>query len=355
MKRSDFFQSLTATQSVVLHKPQLFYFLARKNHLLMDIDEDWNGVIEDEDDQPEKELPVIKEKSEDPITPADMEQLNATIGELEPIRSDDLMRLVTSQGSKLKILFETLSNVLVDGLITFTPQGMMIEQISTNQCMVQVKLDAVKIESYYCKDTYKLGMNFSRLFVVMKNITKDDVVLLRLTKKSFEQSTPMMVVELISVDGTRYGFSINLMDIDDERYNMPEKVMDICITLPSLRFCRIMKCCEKQGSMLQFMTGDNVVKFGTHGDHFSSCCVTIPVNGVGESPDQLVYCTALLMHVAKASAMCNCVKILIAKDYPLMLVCEVGTLGVLRFFIPPRALEEDDLASFPANIQNLGY
>lgn len=271
-----------------------------------------------------------------------------------PIDEDnDLMRFVTDQGVKMRILFETLQSVLVDGVIVFNKSGMSIEQINTNCCFIQVKLDADKIQSYYCKETYSVGMNFQRIFACMRSVGKDDIVVLRLTKKSYESSTPAIVMEQISPDNTRYSFRIHLMDIDEQEYNMDPQEMEICVTLQSALFSRIVNCCSQQGKCMQIMSGKNYVKFGAYGDHFTSCCVKIPVEGITALDHQLVFPMQFMSSIKKASTMGNSVNVHISKDYPLLLVCQVGTLGIIRFFLPPKAIDDDD--DFPQTIDEMEF
>ncbi len=82
-----------------------------------------------------------------------------------------LMRLTTVQGTAIKILTESLKEVLTDVNIHFTPAGLKVINMDPNQIsFVSLKLDSSKFQEFYCPENQLAGVNMMSLHKLLKTI-----------------------------------------------------------------------------------------------------------------------------------------------------------------------------------------
>ena len=96
------------------------------------------------------------------------------------------MRLVTIQASAIKSTFEVLKDILNDVNIYFRPQGMYIVTLDTARTsLIDMFLSADNFEEYHCEQEEVIaGINISNTFKLLKTITNNDVLQLKLIQKN---------------------------------------------------------------------------------------------------------------------------------------------------------------------------
>ena len=83
----------------------------------------------------------------------------------------------TASASVIKVLIESLKEVLTDVNIHFCNKGIKIMSMDGSKiALVHLKLDAEQFEKYYCETPIKTGINMLSFFKLMKAITNHDVL-----------------------------------------------------------------------------------------------------------------------------------------------------------------------------------
>ena len=93
------------------------------------------------------------------------------------------MQLTTTKGHCLKGLSECLKELSKDALLRFRPEGLVIKSTSPSSvCMADVQLDAKDIPLYICKQCYETGIDMHMLFRVLKNVSGEEEVTLKILR-----------------------------------------------------------------------------------------------------------------------------------------------------------------------------
>jgi DNA polymerase III sliding clamp (beta) subunit (PCNA family) len=79
-----------------------------------------------------------------------------------------LMYLITAQGTAIKILTESLKEVLTDINIHFGPSGLKVMNMDPNSIsFVSLKLISTEFEDYYCPENQLAGVNMMSLYKLL--------------------------------------------------------------------------------------------------------------------------------------------------------------------------------------------
>eukprot|EP00455_Lapot_gusevi_P022735 TRINITY_DN2369_c0_g1_i10.p1 TRINITY_DN2369_c0_g1~~TRINITY_DN2369_c0_g1_i10.p1 ORF type:complete len:325 (+),score=34.83 TRINITY_DN2369_c0_g1_i10:466-1440(+) len=295
---------------------------------------------------------------------------------------DCIVHFCTTQSVKLRILFETLNPLLVEGNIIFSPTGM---RLSTMSSMVYcfLRLDADKIESYHCKEETVLGVNFEHMFSYLKDCNQSDVICFQVTEASLSKPVPEFNIYISNHEEQYiYEYQCKLIHIEEKIWASPPRDIDRIVTMPASSFQRILRCCIKQGDHVQIMAdgggvhgnyiyfvtkGDNVVLritcgYASSGDKQSANPADPgfePLSGstyLDQPCDKRDrYSLKYLSLITKATNMSANVRLYLASDYVLIVSYNVGTLGSIYFCLVGSDEESNiDLESVRGNIEMSG-
>ena len=149
------------------------------------------------------------------------------------------MKLVTIQASAIKSTFEVLKDILNDVNIYFKPDGMTITSLDTARvALVDVFLSADNFDEYICENPITAGINITNTFKLLKTITNNDVLSLSVSSKEF------MEIEITSeAKKTITKFQLKLLDINENRIEVPTQNMTTVTTMQSAEFQRMCRDC----------------------------------------------------------------------------------------------------------------
>jgi len=246
------------------------------------------------------------------------------------------MKLVTIQASAFKSTFEVLKDILNDVNIYFKPQGMYIVTLDTARTsLIDMFLAADNFEEYHCEQEEIIaGINISNTFKLLKTITNNDILKLGITSKEY------MDIEITSDSKkTNTKFQLKLLDINENRIEVPEVAMTTVTTLPSVDFQRLCRDMSNIGSEIEIHRSGTSIKFKCEGD-FANQETTIECQD--ESPKICgLYSLRYLNIFTKATSMCASVQIIQETGNRfLILKYNVANLGELKFYLATKVSED---------------
>lgn len=175
--------------------------------------------------------------------------------------SDDLMLYIhTKKIPAIKSLIEALKEIFRDVNIKFTPKvekpseedpsvmkvtgGMYITALnSSSNILVRLHLEAAKFCSYTCKPSedkpyVMIGVNMSNLFKLIKFLNNDEELYILYDKRSMNQLNLRYENKIKKLTTDYY---LNLLDLNEENYNIERQQFDFVITMPSNDFHTLIK------------------------------------------------------------------------------------------------------------------
>eukprot|EP00899_Mesostigma_viride_P008529 jgi/Mesvir1/17678/Mv06217-RA.1 len=211
------------------------------------------------------------------------------------------MEFRTVQGSSVKLLVESLKELTNDVNVRFDAGGVHITAMDGCHCaLFHVSLGADKIEEYSCTHNFTVGVSLLNLHKLIKNITTNDELELRLR----EDKQELMEINIVNKQkNTRWSYSMKLLDIDENSLEIPEKEYTVAITMLEI------------------------------GEEFPEMEVDVKDDS---DPIQEVYSLRYLCTFSKAAGLCNSVQLFLSHDYPIIVKYKVGDLGVLMFALAPK-------------------
>eukprot|EP00899_Mesostigma_viride_P025639 jgi/Mesvir1/625/Mv22173-RA.1 len=252
------------------------------------------------------------------------------------------MEFRTVQGSSIKMLVEVLKELTNDVNFFFDQKGVRIVSFDLAHCaLFHAFLEASKIEEYKCNKQYTIGISLVNLFKLLKNVTVNDELELRLDDANLDV---LQITILNRVKNTRWTYEMKLMDIDEEMIEIPEKEYMTCITMVSSEFQKICRDISIVADKVRIECGgDNIVLSGS-GD-IGNCQLEIgknhpemTLNAVNGDRIDETYSVRYLCTFSKASGLCNTVDIFIMPEYPMIVKYKIGDLGSLMFALAPQSI-----------------
>ena len=259
-----------------------------------------------------------------------------------PIQNNVLMELRTIQASVIKNLFESIREILVDINIFFTPESIYSTSIDGNKCAcVHFRLDTNRFEQYICKeDSIVVGVNMFSLHKLIKPITNGDTITMRILKN--QRYKLYIIIENIDKH-TKTTSILNLLDLDQSILSIPDIVFDNIVTLPCVDFQRHCKDMMTISDKVTFVCDPSFFVMKCIGDFAELIIEIARTSDDTEQTSNLSTGTFSLKYInlfIKSSSLCSNVEIYLKKNYPLILVYRIGSLGKVQFVLAP--VESDD-------------
>lgn len=269
-----------------------------------------------------------------------------------------ILELKTSQTVAIKVLTDTLNSLLTDVNFIFYPKiiendsedndqkqtgGLIIKEINkTGTILVYIKLDADKFDFYnynYHKKKLSLGINLNNLLKCLKcmsnfdtmawAVDNDDINKLIITLESSERKEKKI-------------FKLNLMDLDEEKYEIEPIDFPYSITLPSQDFQKYCKDMSSATDKIDIMCTKSKVMFSGNGE--LGCVefevgetnggLAIEVNSsCNEEIVQGLFELRFLIIFTKCTNLCNTVTLYLKNDYPLIVRYSIGALGEIKLVL----------------------
>lgn len=279
--------------------------------------------------------------------------------------------LKTSRVSQLKIIFDTIKDLIQDVNIHFIEDslpdaGMIIAHMDNSKCaLVQffmTKEEISKVGVYKCSQRCSAGINISQFHKFLKTVKDQDTLTIRVDPAVPEK----LILKYENEEKKKQGqFDINLLDIDEEELELPAEEFESIITLDSSEFqqmCRDLNCVETDKVSIastgtQFIMsaegdpGRGTLRLGEkQGTSFEN---ETKFKGIISN----VYPLRFLICFAKAYKLSTTVRIRLKQNYPVVIDYHIPSVGLLRFCLcnidkselkgGSKVIEEKEIESMP--------
>ena len=274
-----------------------------------------------------------------------------------------ILELKTTQTASIKVLTDTLNSLLTDVNFVFYPAliesetdvskqmgGLIIKEINkTGTILVYVRLDADKFDSYnynYHKNKISLGINLGNLLKCLKCMSHYDTMTWAIESEDINK----LIIILESTERKeRKTFKLNLMDLEDEKYEVEPIDFPYSITLPSQDFHKYCKDMFSATDKIEIMCTNNKVIFSGMGElgqidfeiaetnggliiETNQTCLDEIVQGLFELRFLIIF--------TKCTNLCNSVTLYLKNDYPLIVKYSIAALGEIKLVLSPSKPED---------------
>jgi proliferating cell nuclear antigen PCNA len=248
-------------------------------------------------------------------------------------KKDCAVYLETIQTNVIKVLFESLKELLGDVNMVFTPEGVRICEIDDFETlMVDLFLDKDKLEDYYCPQTIEIGISIPNLYKVLKNMSNSNHLTMYMTHED-----PSVLEIMINSDDTarKSEYTLNLMDLENENnLGFPDEEYTLTLKMNSSEFkqiCQNTKSIETKRIKITYSKG--IYTFSADGN-IGHQKITHPADDMNDEDDpdskstkpNLSYFYEGIFDLEKLSSFTKCasitkkVKLYFENDQPV--ICE---------------------------------
>jgi proliferating cell nuclear antigen len=258
-------------------------------------------------------------------------------------KNEYTLYIKTVQSHSIKILIESLKEVLTDINLYFDTNGLKIMTMDNARvALVYVRLIKENFEEFHCDSKTMCGINMIYLFKLLKTVGNNDVLTLFI-----RNSTPNELgIRIDNKDKNTLTESyLKMLDISEEKLEIPDIQYDSVISMPSVdlqKYCRDLAIISNQ---VIITSTDSKFVLESNGDFASQKII------IGEAQNGLIF-SKKNQHVSesfdlkylnsftKSTNLCSTVEIFLKKDYPLVIEYNVANLGKLQFCLAPKVRED---------------
>ena len=268
-----------------------------------------------------------------------------------------ILELKTSQATAIKIVVDAINSLLTDANFDFFPYniendngesiigGMVVKEVNkTGKILVYMKLEADKFDIYkynYHKKKLTLGIDINNLLKCLKcmshfdNMTwlvdDDDINKLCIILESSEKKKKKI-------------FKLNLMDIEEQNYDITPIQFPYLIILPSTDFHKYCKDMAASTDKIDIKSTSNKLYFSGKGEigyidfevgeSNGGLSITSNTSNNNEIVQGLFELKFLLIFT-KCTNLSNLVTLYLKNDYPIIVNYQIGSLGEIKLVLSP--------------------
>lgn len=255
-------------------------------------------------------------------------------------------RATTVQSTAIKLLVESLRDVLNEANITFDEGGMRITTTDVNkELLIHVRLAAENFDSYECDGSYTLGINILNLHKIVKTLNAHDTVTLW---HETDLNDPRLGLTIENEDKqTKTRYMINTLDLQEAEIQIPDVEVDTVVSLRSNDFQRMVRDMNQMASLVHLRATSDRLEFKCQGDYADRQTIVsksehgLVFSRLIDTPIEGVYSLKHLNMFAKSANLSNNVDLFLKTDFPLILRYGVVDLGEIRFALTPYASDSD--------------
>ena len=263
-------------------------------------------------------------------------------------KDDYLFYLWTSKTPPIKYLTELLRDLLTEVNLECSSDAIRIQAVDPSRVvLVNTKLHADKFEEYHCPNPIVLGLNMEDTFKIIKNVDNSDTLKLFVKK---DNANMLGIETYCKEENTCDTTYLNLMDLQPDKLNMPSIQFDNVIVMPSNRFQRICRNIHNFSEKIEIeCVGSQLTFRGCNINVKQECKIKPTTNGMkfiqNYTPEDIIQGVFDLKHLvlfSKCSNLSGTIQLHIKNDYPLILKCDVASLGEIKLVLAPQTEESDD-------------
>jgi proliferating cell nuclear antigen len=198
-------------------------------------------------------------------------------------------------------------------------------------------LNAENFEEYYCEADIVAGINVTNMFKLLKFISNNDTLTVEINSREYLE---IRIENTAKRSDTR--FQLKLLDINEDRIEVPDIVMAVVTTMPSIDFQRICRDMHNLASDLEITRNGSNFIIKCQGD-FANQETVIECTDDGSFTGTLkgMYSLKYLNLFTKATGMCATVQIMQEEDNRFMVLrYNVANLGELKFYLATKSTDE---------------
>jgi len=241
------------------------------------------------------------------------------------------MKFKTIQASAFKSAFEVLKDILNDVNMYFTPKGVQVLTLDTARvALVDMFLVAENFEEYTCESNIIAGVNVTNMFKLLKFISNNDTLTVEINSR---ECLDILIENTTKRSETR--FQLKLLDINEDQIEVPDIVMNVITTMPSVDFQRICRDMNNLATDLEIKRNSTHFVIKCEGDFASQETSLECVNEeVFDGEIKGRYSLKYLNLFTKATGMCATVQIMQEDENRFMVLkYNVANLGELKFYL----------------------
>jgi proliferating cell nuclear antigen len=248
------------------------------------------------------------------------------------------MRFKTIQASAFKATFEVMKDILNDVNIYISKNGFSIITLDTARvALVDIYMAAENFEEFECETPVYAGVNVSNMYKLLKMISNSDILTVSITSPEYLD---------ISIENntrnTHTNFKLKLLDIDDERIEVPKINMTIITTMPSSDFQRICRDMNNIANEITVVRHNDQFEVSCDGD-FAQQNTVIKCSDEAKFDGRIsgTYSLKYLNLFTKATGMCSIIQIMQEEENRfLVLKYNIANLGELKFYLATKIEDE---------------
>ena len=289
----------------------------------------------------------------------------------------NIIELKTTQTASIKIVIDAINSLLTDANFDFYPYyiddiknddtetnkscdsdsiadssdvkktlgGIVLKEVNkTGKILIYMKLDADKFDVYkynYHKKKLTLGIDINNLLKCLKCMSNFDTM----TWLVDDDDINKLVIILESNEKKEKKiFKLNLMDIEEETYDISPIQFPYSIILPSQDFHKYCKDIASSTDKIEIKATNNKLYFSGKGEignidfevgetngGLSIISTTSNTNEIVQGLFELKF----LLIFTKCTNLCNQVTLFLKNDYPIILTYQVASLGEIKLVLSP--------------------
>ena len=264
----------------------------------------------------------------------------------------DIARMSTSNGIKFRVLFESISPLLQEGVLTFSKHSMSIR--STNSIVAaEILFDGrdnavTSVEDYLFSSENKkpitVGISFEDFQSCLSCVGPSDIVSLRILRKGLHASKPYMCLTVAHPNSIyNYQFRLNLLCLENLSRQIPKISFSKVVSIPSSLFLKILRCSSKKGESVQIFTekedADYFVCFRPFSEKKASGLFRVKFTTEDKvsavCPKLELYSLKYLLLISKCANLSTSISIYLKMESVLGISIKVGTIGQCFFALAP--------------------
>jgi len=168
-----------------------------------------------------------------------------------------------AEAQTLKKLLEAIKELVSDANFQCGEEGITLQAMDNSHvALVSVELERAGFAKYRCDRPIPLGVNLNSLTKILKCAKDDDVCTL---KASDDADTLNLTYEAKNADRIS-DYELKLMDIDSDTLGIPDTEYDVCVSMPSGEFARIVRDLSALGESVKIDVSKDGVRFTAEGE-----------------------------------------------------------------------------------------
>ena len=243
----------------------------------------------------------------------------------------------TVQTNAIRVLFESLKNILADVNFKADASGIKLTTIDgTQSAIVNLCLDGTKFEEYHCPNEINIGMNLLSVFKILKGIKNTDTISFTIYQN--EENNLYITTQNTDKKATIIS-KIKLLDMDEKIYNIPDIDFDSFITMPSSDFQSYISDLSTISGEIEFRSNSSNFILSVVGD-FAEQTIKINETNCDTDTDKEeqhgLFNIKYIQLFTKSTNLCGTVEIYLKSKYPLTILYNVANLGQIKYCLAPK-------------------